>query len=83
MNFDQISEDESNTIGFIKDFGGTDPPSKFEISGIDVKVFNDFGDSSRLALLFAMMFFATISFSIYKKQYNVINKSKNLKHSTL
>ena len=51
-NFDQTSEDESNTLGFIENSGGNGPPSGLQISNLEFEIaVNEFGQSSRIALL--------------------------------
>ncbi|RTZ89953.1 MAG: hypothetical protein DSY93_05625, partial [SAR324 cluster bacterium] len=77
-NFDQTSEDESNTLGFIENSGGNEPPSGLQISNFEfVIAVNEFGQSSRIALLMAVLLLASASLMLYRRQTQLRNSSQS------
>jgi len=80
-NFDQTSEDESNTLGFIENSGGNGPPSGLQISNFEFEIaVNEFGQSSRIALLMAVLLLASASLMLYRRQTQLRNslQSQNI-----
>jgi len=77
-NFDQTSEDESNTLGFIENSGGNGPPSGLQISNFEFEIaVNEFGQSSRIALLMAVLLLASASLMLYRRQTQLRNSSQS------
>jgi len=77
-NFDQTSEDESNTLGFIENSGGNGPPSGLQISNLEFEIaVNEFGQSSRIALLMAVLLLASASLMLYRRQTQLRNSSQS------
>jgi hypothetical protein len=77
-NFDQTSEDESNTLGFIENSGGNGPPSGLQISNLEFEIaVNEFGQSSRIALLMAVLLLASASLMLYRRQTHLRNSSQS------
>jgi len=77
-NFDQTSEDESNTLGFIENSGGNGPPSGLQISNFEFEIaVNEFGQSSRIALLMAVLLLASASLMLYRRQTQLRNNSQS------
>jgi len=77
-NFDQTSEDESNTLGFIENSGGNGPPSGLQISNLEFEIaVNEFGQSSRIALLMAVLLLASASLILYRRQTQLRNSSQS------
>jgi hypothetical protein len=77
-NFDQTSEDESNTLGFIENSGGNGPPSGLQISNFKFEIaVNEFGQSSRIALLMAVLLLASASLMLYRRQTQLRNNSQS------
>jgi hypothetical protein len=77
-NFDQTSEDESNTLGFIENSGGNGPPSGLQISNLEFEIaVNEFGQSSRIALLMAVLLLASASLMLYRRQTRLRNSSQS------
>jgi hypothetical protein len=67
-NFDQTSEDESNTLGFLENSGGNGPPSGMQISNYEFEIAaNEFGQSSRIALLLAILILVSASLMWYQR----------------
>jgi len=79
-NFDQTSEDESNTIGFLENFGGNGPPSGQQISNLDFEILNEFDHSSKV--IFLLVFLATITLLQYQRQF-LVRDSKLYRKSRL
>jgi hypothetical protein len=68
-NFDQTSEDETNTFGFLENSGGNGPSSGLQISNLNFEVaVNEIGQSSRIALLLAMLVLASASLLWYQRK---------------
>jgi hypothetical protein len=68
-NFDQTSEDESNTLGFLENSGGNGPSSGLQISNLNFEVaVNEIGQSPRGALLLAMLLLASASLLLYQRK---------------
>ncbi|MBT3715986.1 MAG: hypothetical protein HOG45_05445, partial [Deltaproteobacteria bacterium] len=77
-NFDQTSEDESNTLGFIENSGGNGPPSGLQISNLEFEIaVNEFGQSSRIALLMVVLLLASASLMLYRRQTQLRNSSQS------
>jgi hypothetical protein len=77
-NFDQTTEDESNTLGFIENSGGNGPPSGLQISNFEFEIaVNEFGQSSRIALLMAVLLLASASLMLYRRQTQLRNSSQS------
>ena len=77
-NFDQTSEDESNTLGFIENSGGNGPPSGLQISNFEFEIaVNEFGQSSRIALLMAVLLLASAILMLYRRQTQLRNSSQS------
>ena len=77
-NFDQTSEDESNTLGFIENSGGNGPPSGLQISNFKFEIaVNEFGQSSRIAFLMAVLLLASASLMLYRRQTQLRNNSQS------
>tara|TARA_B100000700_G_C15012095_1_gene841489 strand:- start:182 stop:2281 length:2100 start_codon:yes stop_codon:yes gene_type:complete len=68
-NFDQTTEDETNTIGFLQNFGGGGGSPGNQISYSEFEVFNEFNHSSKIAFLFVMMLFASVSLIKYQRKF--------------
>ncbi|HIO11603.1 MAG TPA: hypothetical protein EYN12_08040 [Deltaproteobacteria bacterium] len=67
-NFDQTSEDESNTLGFLENSGGNGPPSGMQISNYEFEIAaNEFGQSSRITLLLAILILVSASLMWYQR----------------
>jgi len=68
-NFDQTSEDETNAFGFLENSGGNGPSSGLQISNLNIEVaVNEIGQSSRIALLLAMLVLASASLLWYQRK---------------
>ena len=68
-NFDQTSEDESNTLGLLDNSGGNGPSSGLQISNFNFEVaVNEIGQSSRIAILLLMLLLASVSLLWYQRK---------------
>ncbi|MDP6308405.1 MAG: hypothetical protein QGG66_05635, partial [SAR324 cluster bacterium] len=68
-NFDQTLEDESNTLGFLENSGGNGPSSGLQISNLNLEVVvNEIGQTSRIALLLAMLMLVSASLLWYQRK---------------
>ena len=68
-NFDQTLEDESNTLGFLENSGGNGPSSGLQISNLNFEVaVNEIGQTSRIALLLAMLMLVSASLLWYQRK---------------
>jgi len=77
-NFDQTSEDDSISLGFIENSGGNGPPSGLQISNFEFEIaVNEFGQSSRIALLMAVLLLASASLMLYRRQTQLRNSSQS------
>ena len=79
VNFDQTSEDESNTIGFLKDIGGDGMPPGQSISNYQFEKFYGPEYFTRVAVLFVMILLASVSIIRYQRKFlnkNSISYSK-------
>jgi len=73
-NFDQTSEDEANTLGFLENSGGNGPSSGLQISNLNFEVAaNELGQASRIALLLAMLLLASVSLLWYQRKFQERN----------
>tara|TARA_B110000967_G_scaffold176576_1_gene190099 strand:- start:152 stop:2032 length:1881 start_codon:yes stop_codon:yes gene_type:complete len=76
-NFDQTSEDESNTLGFLDNSRGNGPTSGLQISNLNYEIAgNEFGQSSRIILLMALLLLASASVMLYRRQTQIRNSSQ-------
>jgi len=76
-NFDQTSEDESNTLGFLDNSRGNGPTSGLQISNLNYEIAgNEFGQSSRIILLMALLLLASASVMLYRRQTQLRNSSQ-------
>jgi len=74
VNFDQTTEDEANTFGYLENSGGNGPSSGLQISNFNFEVaLNEIGQSSRIALLLAMLFMASASLLWYQRKFQERN----------
>ena len=76
-NFDQTSEDESNTLGYLENSGGNGPSTGQQISNLNFEIAgNEFEQSSRIALLMSLLLLASASLILYRRQIQFRNKSQ-------
>ena len=75
-NFDQTSEDESNTLGLLDNSGGNGPPSGLNYVGNDYLVAaNELGQNSRTMLLLVVLLLTSVSLMVYRRQVQLKSTS--------
>jgi hypothetical protein len=69
VNFDQTSEDDANTLGFLQNSAGNGPPSGLQISNLEFEIaVNEIGQISRIVLLLTMLMLASASLLWYQRK---------------